>query len=788
MCWFLLRFDFSASMESLTSCPIASVMETLNFQPIMHPLIAAAAVAGLLAMLLVGPSFARLPGNRRFVLTALRVAAISLIALAIFRPGCISNIEKKQSALLLFLIDDSRSMELPHRADQSQRWAALKQMIVDNSNKFQALKDQEIDVRFFAFNNQVAPLELDGPIPKLAVLPTGTETDIGTALLKTSRDVRDQRLIGVVLATDGMQNANETEIELMDAVSLLVDQEIPLWGVPFGLPADVGQLADIAVTNLADQHAVFVKNRLSVKSTIVSRGFANQNVMVQLFVSSKDNVEEVLVDTKYVTPQQAYEEQQVEFSYIPDTPGRFRLAVRAEGMPNEVALRNNELPSFLTVYDGGLRVLYFEGNLGWEQSFLRRTIPTAAQGIELEFVPIYKSTRDKWPAASLKGFFEDNTIDVFIIGDLDSRALFRAKEQETYLRLLEQRVAAGKGLLMLGGYHSFGPGLYGQTPLADVLPIIMTDGERQEFDRDIRKDLHIERAIKLRPTKDHFLTRIDEDPDPRARWAKLPPLVGANLFQGIKDTADVLLESETGQPILVAGNYGAGRVISFAGDSTWRWWTHDYEAEYKRFWRQILLWLAFRDGRSNDNVWIDLAQRRFQPQSQVAFTTGARNATGQPLIDATFDARLIAPDGTEHMISVSKRGDLSTAQLDKEWLTQPGVFTIRVEGNVNSEKIGKTEVEFVIFDQDKEKANPAADPQLLARMSDQTKSFGGRAVVPEELGTLLDEIASNPPEMKIMVPQKWQLGQTAIDGSLFLILFVGLISVEWGLRKKWGLV
>ena len=86
------------------------------------------------------------------------------------------------------------------------------------------------------------------------------------------------------------------------------------------------------------------------------------------------------------------------------------------------------------------------------------------------------------------------------------------------------------------------------------------------------------------------------------------------------------------------------------------------------------------------------------------------------------------------MISVSKRGDLSTAQLDKEWLTQPGVFTIRVEGIVNSEKIGKTEVEFVIFDQDKEKANPAADPQLLARMSDQTKSFGGRAVVPWRAG------------------------------------------------------
>jgi hypothetical protein len=42
--------------------------------------------------------------------------------------------------------------------------------------------------------------------------------------------------------------------------------------------------------------------------------------------------------------------------------------------------------------------------------------------------------------------------------------------------------------------------------------------------------------------------------------------------------------------------------------------------------------------------------------------------------------------------------------------------------------------------------------------------------------------------MKTVVPQRWQLGSTSVDGSLFLLLFATLMTTEWWLRKKWGLV
>ena len=39
------------------------------------------------------------------------------------------------------------------------------------------------------------------------------------------------------------------------------------------------------------------------------------------------------------------------------------------------------------------------------------------------------------------------------------------------LKELADTVKAGAGLIMLGGFHSFGPGGYSETPLADVLPV-----------------------------------------------------------------------------------------------------------------------------------------------------------------------------------------------------------------------------------------------------------------------------------------------------------------------------
>ena len=111
----------------------------------------------------------------------------------------------------------------------------------------------------------------------------------------------------------------------------------------------------------------------------------------------------------------------------------------------------------------------------------------------------------------------------------------------------------------------------------------------------------------------------------------------------------------------------------------------------------------------------------------------------------------------------------------------------RVSGSRNGKQLGSSRYEFIVFDRDKEKAIPSADPETMKRLADQTEKDGGQVVLPEDFSALLTALAENPPE-QMSVPLKWQLGESTTDASLFLLAFVGLLLAEWVLRKKWGLV
>ena len=53
---------------------------------------------------------------------------------------------------------------------------------------------------------------------------------------------------------------------------------------------------------------------------------------------------------------------------------------------------------------------------------------------------------------------------------------------------------------------------------------------------------------------------------------------------------------------------------------------------------------------------------------------------------------------------------------------------------------------------------------------------------------LLNEIKQSPPELVEEVLTKWQLADTWWDAWLVLSGLVALLTAEWCLRKRWGLV
>ena len=315
----------------------------------------------------------------------------------------------------------------------------------------------------------------------------------------------------------------------------------------------------------------------------------------------------------------------------------------------------------------------------------------------------------------------------------------------------------------------------------------MKPTERQEYDQDVRKDLHINSPFKVTPTRDSFLTKISDSSN-RNAWAELPPLLGANRIS-VKDTAEVFLQSddEVKRPILATTNVG-GRVVAFAGDSSWRWKRYKFDKEYDQFWRQVILWLANWDSKNDQSVSIDLPKRRFSPKAIVKFDVTVNSIAGDAVEGVEFEAVLIKPNGQSDLITINKAGQRYESQLDPESLTEAGLYKIQVAASRNGQPIGSSEREFVVMDRDKEKSNPVANTEQMKQLASQTSQFGGKAIGPEQLSEVLDDYIENPPMTKIEIPLKWRLGDSFPTAALFLCAFVALLGVEWLLRKKWGLV
>jgi hypothetical protein len=436
---------------------------------------------------------------------------------------------------------------------------------------------------------------------------------------------------------------------------------------------------------------------------------------------------------------------------------------------------NNRLSTFVNVLKGGLKVLYVEGALRVEQTFLRRSLD-ASRDISVEYRRFDPRKPDARPG-DLGEWFKPGKYDVYILGDVDS-SLF----QETELQALRERVSRGAGLIMLGGFHGFGPGGYSETPLADVLPVRMERLERQPLDGPVPTDLHVLTPVKMRPTQlgqRHFSLSLGATRQENASvWSQLPALDGANKLRE-KPTAQVLAASEEGLPLLVSQPFGEGRVMAFAGDSTWRWWMQGYENAHKRFWRQIVLWLAKKDEAQEGSVRIKLAQRRVAPGQVVEFTMGAQSPTGEPIPDAAFQVEVELPGGAKQAAAaVRGQEDASASFRDTQ---QPGDYTIRVSAARDGQAIGAARARFTVFHQDLELDNAVADANTLETLARMT---GGESLAPEQLPDLIRRLAQSTEELEVEIEAK----ETFWDKWPFLLALVGLMGTEWYLRKRWGLV
>ena len=148
-----------------------------------------------------------------------------------------------------------------------------------------------------------------------------------------------------------------------------------------------------------------------------------------------------------------------------------------------------------------------------------------------------------------------------------------------------------------------------------------------------------------------------------------------------------------------------------------------------------------------------------------------------------FQVNVTLPTGEKVAVTPRKSaGERGTVEHSAEFIntSAPGDYWVSVTARVKSDSVGfDAYTRFIVDARDLELDYPSADYEFLKELSSIT---GGVSLKPEEVGDLLDRLKETKTDLtRIQSITLW-------DNWGMLLAFVCLMSLEWFLRKKRGLV
>lgn len=750
-------------------------------EPIWSLPVVALISLGLIALVLATyrEQLKRLPPGVARLLLGLRLLSVVVLIFAMFRPAIQKSDEDESPVQLLIASDVSRSMNTTDMPGGVSRFKAVRADLAKNEPKWKELGKQ-IQVRQFDFAREIAAYD-----PALDE-GKGDQTAFGKVLEDILRESRERRSLGLLLLTDGAQRALAPyDADPFTAARKFGDVQIPIYTVGYGASSLSTASLDLSVEDLVVEPVVFEKKIVPVTCKVRAVGARGKKIRVRIL--TEDRTGKRVNETGELKPapmtaqartlrefeiKQDAETIPVELTIVPALAGEQKIAVLVEPAEDELLTRNNRRETIFTVKKGGVNVAYFD-QLRPEQKFIRPA--SGADKIQLDWQEV-RTGKFANQTRLDPTWFDRGRYDVYIIGDV--RAEWFGADN---LRKLALRVDEGAGLLMIGGQQNFSTGGYAMTPLVDFLPVKLDQGEYRPAGK-LNPGTQLNGDVKLIPTERglrEYVMQLGGGERNRALWMELPPLNGGSRLKPINELVRVWAETPGRDPLLIVNEVGRSRVAAFAADTTYLWYFDGRAELHQRFWRQMILWLARKEADTDQPVWVKVEPRNYAPSDKANLTFGARAADGTPLTDAEFQVEVTNPKGKVEAATPRKSNEENSAEFANT--LEPGDYWVRVTARRNGALLGYTaHTRFIVDARDLELDYPSADYDFLRELSSLS---GGASMKPEDIGSLLERLKQTKKNAltRIQVITLW-------DNWWLLMLFVGLMSYEWYLRKKRGLV
>ena len=409
-------------------------------------------------------------------------------------------------------------------------------------------------------------------------------------------------------------------------------------------------------------------------------------------------------------------------------------------------------------------------------------------------------------------------------------------------KLLDRVAKKGMGLMFLGGEAAYTnypppPGDPGKRDLvfADLLPVVPTPGRIIETLSPAGRPVKLYQTVPTPRGMQDYVMRVDKDTTRAAQlWNDLnaptrratPRLTGLNdlrpkpaaVVYAWATDADQAVQAPALRPpaapaLLVGQQVGdgdRGRVLAFGGFDSFLWEQLGQPKErtgteiHHRFWRQCVLWLAHQE-EEEGQVYARPEFRRLPVGGDQTIRIGLKTATGGDDPDADLEVKVLPPGQAtpEDEARAPRQTVLKDAKGSKVLFKPPtaGEYTVVVSapakdaaGQPVTGPDGRPQryrgtARFLAYpDVSDEMLRVQADPVFLGRVA---AAGGGRALRLEDLPGFLRELRDQSPANLKPKPKyrpDWRRNHSGGFLPGWLVVFVTLLGVEWGLRRLWGMV
>lgn len=740
---------------------------------------------GVVVALLYRQLFQSGRDRRLWKLVALRIGALALVLLLLYRP--VASIERTENnhGELALLVDTSGSMSVQDDSQGRTRLEQVQQALLAHADRLSGA----FDIRAYHFDARTSPLKQLSAVE--ALQPTGSESNLAGALRTTVASGTTSRTVAVIALTDGIDNSGR------DVVAVARDLGVPVHTVAAGYRLTGGAAdRDVMIESVECPDQLPLNTQARITARIEARGLKGRVARVEL-VERDAVIAEASVPLDDVRGLQS-----VELTFTPETKGRHEYTVRIPKLSGELIDQNNRHAVSAVVVDSRLRVLYVEGGIRAEYGTLVGRYlahdPTVEYLALVQTRPglfVQRTNIADWNEQGIPSAAEQlQSFDVFVIGDLPSQFLGDAR-----MATIETLVSGGKGLLMLGGAHSFFGGGYAATPIGKLLPVELTDpGEavNEPF------SLKLTSAGRIHPVfagmTDFFEASASADVPP------LPTLLGCTRLDRPKPSAEVLavhpeLGNEHGPlTVLAVHRYGEGRAAAFAADTTYRWYQVmqglKEESPYIRFWGQMLRWLAGKKETDSlaPGLFVNTDKGFYRPGDAVELEAvlvgddgrGVDNAFVEAIVELSeTDTERAPSEGRSAVVPLERSADRPGTYLGSYTPDESGLYAVTVRASANasgmrSTEIDRAELHVQVGNPSREFDRLQLDETTLQAIADAS---GGRYVHVARAERLFDMLVNEQQAQRILLEQR------LYSPPLFWLVCIGLITTEWLLRRKYRL-